>query len=57
MPDGSDKPGADLLRVDPDGKVIEWRCHYATDPTAGAPEPSFTTESAPRRRWGRCRGR
>ena len=33
MPDGSDRPGADLLRVDGDGKVVEWRCHYATDPT------------------------
>jgi len=37
MPDGSDKPGADLLRVDPDGKVVEWRCHYATDPTRWRP--------------------
>jgi len=33
LPDGSDRPGADLLRVDGDGKVVEWRCHYATDPT------------------------
>ena len=37
LPDGSDKPGADLLRVGPDGKVVEWRCHYATDPTAWRP--------------------
>jgi SnoaL-like domain len=37
MPDGSDKPGADLLRVDPDGKVVEWRCQYATDPTRWRP--------------------
>jgi ketosteroid isomerase-like protein len=37
LPDGSDRPGADLLRVDPDGKVVEWRCHYATDPTAWRP--------------------
>jgi hypothetical protein len=33
LPDGSDRPGADLLRVDADGKVVEWACHYATDPT------------------------
>jgi ketosteroid isomerase-like protein len=32
LPDGSSKPGADLFRFDGDGKVIEWRCHYATDP-------------------------
>jgi ketosteroid isomerase-like protein len=37
LPDGRDQPGADLLRVDPDGKVIEWRCHYATDPTRWRP--------------------
>lgn len=32
LPDGSTKPGADLFRVDGAGKVVEWRCHYATDP-------------------------
>jgi hypothetical protein len=37
LPDGSDKPGADLLRVGEDGKVVEWRCHYATDPTCWRP--------------------
>jgi hypothetical protein len=37
LPDGRDQPGADLLRVDPDGKVAEWRCHYATDPTRWRP--------------------
>jgi ketosteroid isomerase-like protein len=37
LPDGSDRPGADLLRVDGDGKVVEWRCHYATDPTRWRP--------------------
>jgi hypothetical protein len=37
LPDGSDRPGADLLRVDADGRVVEWRCHYATDPTAWRP--------------------
>jgi hypothetical protein len=34
LPGGVDKPGADVMRVDADGKVVEWRCHYATDPTA-----------------------
>ena len=34
LPDGSTKPGADLMRVDAAGQVVEWRCHYATDPTA-----------------------
>lgn len=33
LPDGSDKPGADIMRVDGDGKVVEWRCHYTSDPT------------------------
>jgi hypothetical protein len=33
LPDGSDRPGADLLRVDEAGRVVEWACHYATDPT------------------------
>jgi ketosteroid isomerase-like protein len=37
LPDGSDRPGADLLRLGPEGKVVEWRCHYATDPTAWRP--------------------
>lgn len=34
LPGGVDKPGADLMRVDGDGRVVEWRCHFATDPTA-----------------------
>ena len=34
LPGGVDKPGADLMRVDPEGRVVEWRCHYASDPTA-----------------------
>lgn len=37
LPDGTDKPGADLMRVDADGRVVEWRCHYATDPTTWRP--------------------
>jgi hypothetical protein len=32
MPDGTDKPGADTMRVDADGKVVEWRSHYSSDP-------------------------
>ena len=28
LPDGDQKRGADLMRVGPDGKVVEWRCHY-----------------------------
>jgi ketosteroid isomerase-like protein len=34
LPDGRSKPGADLLRVDGSGKVVEWCCHHATDPVA-----------------------
>jgi ketosteroid isomerase-like protein len=26
--DGAQKPGADLMRVDRDRMVVEWRCHY-----------------------------
>jgi SnoaL-like domain len=29
LPDGTDQPGADSMRVDDDGKVVEWRCHYS----------------------------
>ncbi|HEY8527665.1 MAG TPA: nuclear transport factor 2 family protein [Acidimicrobiales bacterium] len=28
LPDGTDKPGADSMRVDDAGQVVEWRCHY-----------------------------
>jgi hypothetical protein len=28
LPNGPEKLGADLMRVDGDRKVIEWRCHY-----------------------------
>jgi hypothetical protein len=28
LPDGSDLPGADYMRVDQAGEVVEWRCHY-----------------------------
>jgi SnoaL-like domain len=27
-PGGTQKLGADLMRVDDTGKVVEWRCHY-----------------------------
>ena len=29
LADGSDQPGVDIMRVDRDGKVVEWRCHYS----------------------------
>ena len=32
LPDGSDKTGADSMRVDRDNKVVEWRCHYTFSP-------------------------
>ena len=28
LPDGTDRTGTDLMRVDEHGKVVEWRCHY-----------------------------
>ncbi|HEY4402780.1 MAG TPA: nuclear transport factor 2 family protein [Acidimicrobiia bacterium] len=28
LPDGAQTPGADLMRIDSDGSVVEWRCHY-----------------------------
>jgi hypothetical protein len=28
LPDGPQMQGADLMRVGPDGSVVEWRCHY-----------------------------
>ena len=37
FPDGTVRPGSDLLRVDDDGRVVEWRCHYADDPTVWRP--------------------
>lgn len=37
LPDGTLKPGADLMRVDSSGKVVEWCCHYGTDPTTWRP--------------------
>jgi hypothetical protein len=38
FPDGSTRPGADSMRLDADGRVVEWRCHYGSDPTAWRPE-------------------
>ena len=28
-PDGTDQAGADSMRLDADGKVVEWQCHYS----------------------------
>ena len=28
LPDGTEKPGADLMRVDENHQIVEWRCHY-----------------------------
>jgi hypothetical protein len=28
LPDGTDKHGADTMRVDDGGKVVEWKSHY-----------------------------
>ena len=30
-PDGTDRPGADTMRLDANGQVVEWRCHYPFD--------------------------
>ena len=29
LPDGRTKLGADSMRVDGSGKVVDWRCHYS----------------------------
>jgi len=29
LPDGQTKTGADSMRVDANGKVVDWRCHYS----------------------------
>jgi hypothetical protein len=34
LPGGVERPGADFMRVGAQGKVVEWRCHYDSDPTA-----------------------
>jgi ketosteroid isomerase-like protein len=34
LPGGGDRDGADVMRLGPDGAVVEWRCHYTSDPTA-----------------------
>ena len=28
LPNGTRKLGSDSMRVDADGKIVEWRCHY-----------------------------
>lgn len=37
FPDATTRPGADVMRVGPNGLVVEWRCHYATDPATWRP--------------------
>jgi hypothetical protein len=32
LPDGTQRFGADSMRVDSDDRVIEWRCHYPFSP-------------------------
>ncbi|CUU55017.1 SnoaL-like domain-containing protein [Parafrankia irregularis] len=32
--DGQIKTGADSIRLDRDGKIVEWRCHYSFNPAA-----------------------
>ena len=34
-PDRPDKAGADSMRVDASGRVVEWRCHYEPGPAGG----------------------
>ena len=34
LPGGADREGTDFMRLAADGKVVEWRCHYDSDPTA-----------------------
>jgi hypothetical protein len=31
LPNDTIKKGADSMRVDPNDKVVEWRCHYSLD--------------------------
>jgi hypothetical protein len=32
LPDGSTKTGADTMRLDGDGQIVDWRCHYTAAP-------------------------
>jgi hypothetical protein len=32
LPDGTERQGADLMRVDEEGKIIDWRSHYPFRP-------------------------
>jgi hypothetical protein len=41
LPDGSEKTGSDIMRVDGTNKVVEWRCHY---PFAPAEVQQFITD-------------
>src|SRR3954452_25169159 len=31
LPDGSVKRGADSMRVNGDGQIVDWKCHYSAD--------------------------
>ena len=33
FPDGTTRPGSDSMRLDDEGRIVEWRCHYGSDPT------------------------
>jgi SnoaL-like domain len=32
LPDGSEKTGSDIMRVDGTNKIVDWRCHYPFAP-------------------------
>ncbi|MGO8860649.1 MAG: nuclear transport factor 2 family protein [Acidimicrobiales bacterium] len=32
LPDGTDRTGVDSMRLDSEGKVVDWRCHYSFRP-------------------------
>jgi hypothetical protein len=32
LPDGTEKTGSDIMRVDDADRIVEWRCHYPFSP-------------------------
>jgi hypothetical protein len=32
LPDGTEKTGSDIMRLDSKNKIVEWRCHYPFAP-------------------------
>jgi hypothetical protein len=32
LPDGTEKTGSDIMRLDTTSKIVEWRCHYPFAP-------------------------